>query len=89
MASPQVTARRKAEAREAIADIVEKLGAEDSEYVQRVKTYREAGVLTGNRSEDALETLVAALAEIVHEAKLVSAKKSSSRQKASRQKAKR
>ena len=68
MTHPQITAQRKALAREAAADVVEKLGSEDSEHVQLVRNYREAGVLTGRNAEDALDTLVAALAEIVEDA---------------------
>jgi hypothetical protein len=67
MTHAQTTAVRKAKARQAAADVVEKLGAEDSEHVQLVKNYREAGVLTGRNTEDALDTLVAALAEIVED----------------------
>jgi hypothetical protein len=67
MTHPQTTAVRKAKARQAAADVVEKLGSEDSEHVQLVKNYREAGVLTGRNTEDALDTLVAALAEIVQD----------------------
>ena len=77
MPSQQVTALRKAKACQAAADVVEKLGSEDSEHVRLVKNYRAAGVLTGRNTEGALDALVAALAEIVED----SLSKSSSRPK--------
>ena len=67
MPATHVVIQRAARARNQAADVVERLGAKDSEIVARIALYREVNTLTGRNTEHVVDDLPAAAFDLIED----------------------